>query len=444
MSEEEQQPEAEELVEDTTVGDTLVDALFSASQDEEESSDDRGDALSLNETLDYLGEEPESNEEEVQDTQDVQEETEPVSEAQPQQKKKVRRIVKKEVVDPVVKEAPVEAAQPIEQQPDPVDPFIDELTDSERDVYQLASYAENRQGKEGLSKKYLEFFKSNKEYLEKRAQEDPHFDASADEDYRSFVARNNPKFSPKDMKDAREGMLIDKAEDRAMQRVQPVIDDLRRQQYISEVTPRVNAAKQNFTRHILSAAPEELHPLIKEKGMEELAKQHPLEYDALRAVAGEYQGMANYLIEIGARLRPEINAPNYQPPVEGQKLDRWIDAQQSAFIKSGASNTQRDGKTFARRENFVELDRQSPGKYWTWGDGDLLQLLVGSAKVRVKDIVGAEREKHSRYNGQPAPQQATTTPEPTPKRAAPSPRPGGIPQEQKTEDKNAMLSVLGM
>lgn len=227
-----------------------------------------------------------------------------------------------------------------------------------------------------------------------------------------------------------------------MQRVQPVIDDLRRQQYVTEVTPRVNNAKQNFTRHILAAAPEDLHPLIKDKGIEEVAKQHPLEFDALRSVASEYQGMANYLIEVGASLRPEINSPDYRPPVEGQKLDRWIDAQQSSFIKSG--NTQRDGKTFARRENFIELDRQSPGKYWTWGDGDLLQLLVGSAKVRVKNIIDAERAKYSRYNGQPTPQQQPAAPEPTPKRSTPSPRPGGIPQEQKTENKNAMLSVLGM
>ena len=465
MSEEEQveqvqeaPPEApapQEVQDEQHAGDTLVNALFNAAQDTdplEEQAPDLSDAMTLNETLAHIDnppeEAPEATEAEAADDDSIEAGTEEVVEDAP--KKKVRRIVKKEIVDPTT-QPPPSPEQQAPPEPEPVDPFVDELMDSERELYEMATYAENRMGRKNLGKQYLDFLKQNKEYLEKRSQEDPHFNAEQDEEYVKFVQRNQPNLSKRDIGKIRDEMLMEKAEGRILDRLRPYIDDLQQKQYMAEVMPRVNQAKQTFYRDLLGATPEELHEVIKKDGLKGLSESNPLEYRVLAHAAQEYQQMADYLIEVSAQLHP-VGSPEYTPPPHGQKLDNWIHSQQSSFIESGVKNTRRDGKDFARREEFSQLESSQPGKFWTWSDEDLLHLLSASAKIRIKDGIKAKQAELAAYmrgQGQeaPAPQQAAPkqqAPAPTPKRQTPSPRPGGVPATQPTEEKNAIFEVLGM
>ena len=442
----------QEEQEEHGIGDTLVDALFSAANDDtdpvDEPSPDLGGALTLTETLESIDAPPRDEPPPPDEPPPLGNEPEP----QPAKKKKVRRIVKKEVVDP--SSQPTQTIQPQSiAAPPPVteDPFVSELMDREREVYDMATFAEKRMGQTDLSKKYLEFFKKNKEYLDKRSSDDPNFDVRDDHDYKSFVQRTQPDFSAKQFKAVKEEMLMEKAESRAMDKMRPIINDLHRKQYLSEAKPRADQEKGRFHKSLFSAMPEDMQGIVKDKGLEGLATTLPMEFNAAKGELSRYQSMANFLIDAGAEII-SVRDPDYQASAAHNDLDDWINRQQSAFIDQGTGQTRRDGKDFARREEFAALEHSQPGKYWTWSNPELLQLLLGSAKIRIDQVIEAKRGELAAAGyvrqrqrppaaKRPAPPTRAAAPS---RRAGPTPRPGGIPPSQRNEPKNTLLDVLGL
>lgn len=438
----EQEQEAVEQPAEPT--DTLFDTLFAASEEEEESGPDLTQALTISEALE-AEDVPEPEEEEV--VQEVAEEEVAEEQSAEEQsaptKKKVRRIVKKEVVDPTPSETPEQqpAYQP-EQTPEE-DPFVNELLDSEKEFYDMAKFAEANMGQKGISKQYLDFFKKHKEYLEKRRTEDPHFDASEDEQYQRFVGESSPRGL--NVKKVKEEMLLEKAEARAMNRLRPQVEQLQQQLFVNKVKPQVEAAQQKFLQETSdSAIPEDLLPKLKEGGAEKLKAENPLEFDIINSVLANVQQISGEFISMASGLTQWDESNQVH-----QIIDQYIDQKQGEFIAQGTSATKKDGKDFMRRENFYNLPESEQAKYWTWGNEDILSFMKADTKQRIGHFIKLKQDELSQYmrgQGQ-APAQAApapAAPKPTPQRPAPSPRPGGVPQAVQNEQKDAVLSVLGI
>ena len=433
-----QEQEQEAVEQPAEQSDTLFDTLFAATEEEEESGPDLTQALTISEALES---EPEPLQQEV--TEEVAEETsEAVAEESAPTKKKVRRIVKKEVVDPAPDAAEPPPAEPQPTQAEQEDPFVDELIDSEREFYDMAKFAEANMGQRGMSKQYLDFFKKHKEYLEKRRTEDPHFDASEDEQYQRFIGESSPRGL--DVKKVREEMLLKRAEERAMSRLRPQVEQLQQQLYVNKVQPQVEAAQQRFLSETSDiAVPEDLLPKLKEGGAEKLKAENPLEFDIINAILANTQTIANEFISMAAGLSKWDEGNHVH-----QAIDTYIDKRQSDFIAQGTSATKKDGKDFMRRENFYNLTESEQQKYWTWSNDDILQFMKSDTKEQVAQHIQAKRDELSAYmkgHGQQTapPPAAEVAPTPTPQRPAPSPRPGGVPQQAK-DTKDAVLSVLGI
>ena len=440
----EQQPES---VSDHTPPEdnSLFRALYDAAGDEEEAPDVNptpaiGSVSSLTESLDSIerGDEPEAPAAEA----DSPAAPEVVKEGKPKKKKA------KQVVDPDV--APEDTYQEPYYAPpeDPDAEFMDGLLPEERDLYEVARYADARIPEhKGVAGKFKKYFGQTKDYVEQRLKQDPHTNLSEDQEYREFIQKNRPEFSSTDAKKAERAMITEVAEQRAMQRMQPEIARMEQDQKRSQMQPRVNQAKMAFRQLGQEIMPDELIQTIKDNPkmtLEDIKAQDPLKFHVMDQVSSNMLHFADTFIEITSGL-VDYDASNQVH----QELMAWVEKEQEGYVQSG--NTKRDGKTFMRRERFYQLPEGKRSEYYTWSDQDLLTIMAMRAKQQMGAMLDyqAQQLKAAGYakNGasvpqQPAQQQQRQQQAPV---VNPSPRPGNVPDSsaQQPQD-NAILKTLGL
>jgi hypothetical protein len=453
---EEQRAETEEVEasQPEEKNDALYKTLFDIAEEAVEEQEEYRPPVELNEAVATLDDQPE--EEVVQE--DVQEEAkeEEPKKTEPK-KKKLRKVIDPDVPEDVAKQPAFTASNEDKYEPDSEDvEFMEELVPDERAVYEKVLYADKRLGGDyrGKSKQFRDFFKKNKEFVEKRMAEDDFYDPSSDEQYSQFVQKNKPQFSRSDEDKVYREMILEEADRRINKKTSEKIEQLEQQLKRQEVLPRVNQAKANFRKVAQqTVVPEEYQKEFAEGGQEAVTKfagENPLEYQILEKNTQELLQFSDTLTEIF--LDPSTQLDVAGNPMH-KHLNDWLNGEQNNFIKSGQTQ-QEDGRVFMRRERYFQLPEDKRSEYYTWSDNDLLKLLA----LRYGDKVNAEIKQHREQmekagytrvkpqeESQPQQQQQPTRQQARPPVVNPSPRQGSTVDSKQAQPKqNALMSALGL
>lgn len=393
------------------------------------------DVVSLTDAVDRLDEQPEQPEvkEEVEE-QPVEQAVEP-EKAEPK-KKKV-----KQVVDPDVPEDLRPQSNALAEEPEvKSDEFEDSLLPEEKEVYDLAKYASEKMPNEykGADEEFKKYFTGTRQYIEKRLKDDPHLNLSEDEEYKTFIARNRPKFGSSDARKVEQEMLLEKAEARAREKLRPEIERVKREQERIALAPKVQQKKAQVQQVVKQIIPEDFRKVLEEEGgLDKLSKTKPMEFAAIDAVTGQAMASANLLVDI------TTGNVGYDPSNNDHvALLDWVNQQQDAFINSG--QTHRDGKVFMRRERYFQLPESKRSEYYTWSDDDLLQVIAIRSQEAINVSLQRQQEMLKAYMGQ---QPAAQVAQPAQRQQAPSIPSSARPspnQPAPPEKKNALFTTLGI
>lgn len=458
MSEEQspevEEPQVEEKTEETQEQEEqnpLFKSLFDAVEPEKEEVETplvAPQPSSLTEALHDIELEPQP--ETTEDTEKEEEVVEEAKQGEPPEaarpKKKSKKV--KQVIDPQVPEqqlAPETETKIAFEQQTEEEKVIKELIPEEREYYEMAKFAsDNMTEHKDLDKQFLEYFKKSKSYVEKRLNDDPYVDLNEDQEYKEFVTKNRPEFSPVDAKKIERAIITKQAEEAAEAKVKPEVERLRREQEVARLKPQVEAKKKEYRAQFHKILPEDAQEVLAKDGAEALEKQNPIRYKVMDEIttnllrfADAFQDITSGLVEYdqGNQLHKEL-------------LD-WVEKEQDHYINAG--DTAKDGKTFMRRERFYRTPEEQRTQYFTWSDDDLMVLLVYRAQERLKETLKYQEAmlEKAGYVRQAQPQVAQPQPQKKPvETPAPdiSPAPRVSQQEApKTKSQtNNVMSILGL
>jgi|SRR6056300_7021 len=445
-----EQPTEVETENETAEQNPLFNALFEAAE-EQESAEEPPEEIphpsSLTDALYDIETQSEESIEEESEEQPEQESVqgsaagEPPEAARPKKKrKKVKQVIDPEV--PVEHQQQVAFSQPEESEEDKI---VKGLIPEEKEYYELAKFASgNMPEHKDLDKKFLNFFKQSKAYVEKRLKDDPYTDLAEDQDYKEFMAKNRPQFSQQDAKKVERAMITRQAEDAAEARVRPEVERLRKEQELARKKPVLDRVKAGFRSQFAAILPEEVQEKIKQEGgLEEIQKEDPLRFQVMDSITKNLFSFADSFVDITQGLVPYDESNQ----IHKELLD-WVQQEQDNYIKTG--ETVREGKTFMRRERFHALPEDKRTQYFTWSDDDLLKLLVMRAKQRLGATLDYQQKMlesagYVRSTAKPKPKaQKPTMPQTvSAPQVAPSPRASESAPQPQSKALNPM-SILGM
>lgn len=291
-------------------------------------------------------------------------------------KPKAKSKVKRKIIDPEFSYPKTQAKAP--RRKAPVDPFVEELLPEEKEAYQISRWAaQNVKGQQGVDKQYLEFFKKHKKFLSDNSD----YDLSDSEEYKKFLDQNKPKI---DLKKFEKEMWTSEAESRALQRVQPEILKLRRDQARIQGEPLAKQNTQKAKKILFETIPDDTKKIIQNTGIKGLFEQSPIEAKIINDALTGAQEMVDTFYQIVHNVEDydEKNARHSQ-------LSDFISREQDKFIKSG--RTVRGGKTFVRRERMPLVPKEEAGKYYTFSDEDIVNLIALRAKEGMNSKIGSTR-----------------------------------------------------
>jgi len=451
----EQQKEAEEAdkAKPESEGNALYKTLFDIAEEATEEVEEKEQyrpPVDLNEAVAVLDE---PNDEPTEEVEEEEKKEEP-QKAEPK-KKKLRKVVDPDIPEDVKKQPEYTQPEEVEYKVDSdEEEFMNDLIPEERVVYEKILYADKKIGGDykGASKKFKDFVKKNKEYLEKKSSEDEYYDPASDENYKNFVNNNKPKFTRLDEDKVYREMILEEAEKRATKRTSNRIEELENQLKKQEYAPKVEQAKTQFRKVAQeSVIPKEFHDVFVEGGdaIKNFADSNPLEYKILEKNTSELLSLSDTLTEI-------FMDPTTQIDISGNEvhkyLNDWIQTEQDNFIKSG--QTENEGKLYMRRERYYQLPESKRSEYYTWSDNDVLKLLA----IRYSDKVKSELDSHRKMLEKAGYVRQSANPEPkepqqkiAPKQVTKPPVVNATPRQgssveskQAPKQTNALMSALGL
>lgn len=379
--------------------------------------------------------------------QEVQPEPQAVQEKKVEpKKKKLRKVVDPDVPD-AVKNQPAFNLEPEEE----VDEFAETLLPEEREVYDIAKYASKNMGEQykGYDTKFKDYFEKSKSYLDKKLEDDPHFNPSTDEEYSSFIERNRPKLSSVEAKKIERKMWVDEAKSEVRKELLPKTAELKRDLERAKMQPVVGQAQAQFRSMAQKVIiPKEYREQFEkggDKAIADFAKERPLEYGILEKGTRKLLNYGDTLTGIFLNTI-DLNLNN---PVHKELLD-WVNVEQEGYIKSG--QTEQEGKMFMRRERYFALPEDQRSQYYTWSDDDVLKILALRVQEEVHGDLHQQKEilaksGYVRQDAPPANSAPAPAPAPAPQKPPAvntTPRQGGTLTSSKPKSgDNAMLNVLG-
>jgi hypothetical protein len=431
MSEEEkieEQPVEEPAEQDSQDSDNVIfNALYAAAEEdpeeqEEAAAEPYSGPASIHTAL--AEEQHEEVHEEVQEEKLVEQQ-----EPKPKSKAKIKR----KIIDPEFAR-PQSPVQPkIVQQKK--DPFIDSLLPEEKEAFKISQWAaQNVEGQNGLDQKYLDFFKKHKKFLEDNSD----YDINDSDEYRKFLDTSKPKV---DLKRFEKEMWTSEAEQRAIKKVQPEIMKLRRDQARIQGEPAAQGNIQKAKRILFGTIPEESKKIIQESGIQGLVDNNPIEAKIINESLSDAQGLVNVFYEIVHNVQDyDEKNPSHAA------LSNFISKEQDKFIKSG--RTVKGGKTFVRRERMPLVPKAEIGKYYTFSDEDIVNLIALRAKESMSGKITGTRkalEKAGWSRGaQVASQQASPKVEQARKIQTPAPSRGVSAPVTQPKESNPILKLLDL
>ena len=321
---EEVQTGEEETEDGGLVGATLFDSLYAAAEGEEVEVSDGGQAIT--DSLSGESEPPQAEEPQV--------------EAEP--KKKVKRIHKKEVIDPDLPE--IEDAVDLASEPDDDDSF---LLPEEREQLKVVKYIASKNNT-SQDRELKEYFKKQKEYIERRLEENPDLNLSDDHDFEQFVARNRPQLDMAEVRAAEREMLLDEAEERALKRLRPEVEKTNIETRRLQIKPKVEEEKQKAEEKAMSMVPEFLAEDLKNRSPEDVQKDNPYEFNIVNTAVTNASRFASTFLDISKGM---VDYNPHNP--EHDQLRDWLVKEQDAFINGGQTKDQQ-GRPFMRRGKVLE------------------------------------------------------------------------------------------
>ncbi len=403
-----------------------------STQEEETQNEGTTGANIFNALYDAAEEEPQPEEATVQHTQGQDVEEPP--------KKKVKKIHKKEVIDPDIPEPeqPTKAAQPAPAQRQR-DPFIDELLPEEKDQLRVAQYVAKKSGK-AEDRKLYEFFKKQKDYIDGRLKDDPDIDLRDDHEYQSFVSRERPDITQMQMREAEREMVIEEAERRALKRLSPKIQQQEQQAKRAQTAPEVNQLKEQASERVFDIVPEQMAEQFKTNTPEEIQASNPYEYEIVNTAITNASQFASTFIDLSKGME------RFDEQNQSHALIRdWLAEEQDQYINSGQTKDE-SGRPFMRRERYYQLPPEQQASYWTWTDDQIIGLMYDRAKGQMSEALEDHQKKLSAYgktsglSGQLSQQAPASSPRPI----RSTPRAGGTPASQSPPAELTPVSILGM
>ncbi len=438
MSEEEKSEEVveevaqEEQAPEETSDNVIFNALYNVSEEEEqaEEQEEYKPPQGIHEALHEV--EVEEPEEKAEETAPVEEPEEKVAKPKPKQR------VKRKIVDPEFK---TQQPAPPPQVPvkEAADPYLEKLLPEEKEAYEVASWAsQNVPEHKELAKNYLKFFKDHNTLLGQKKDE---YDFADSDEYKNFLKDNKPTVN---MRNLEREMWTAKAKEEAMKEIAPQLEQVRREQMKMRGEPVAKQSLEKTKQALMGAIPESYRESLQKSGLENFAKENPLEAQVINTHLSKAQGMAHTFYDI---VNDVVDYNESNPDHAG--LSKFIQDEQDKFIKTG--RTQKNGKVFVRRERMPQVPPADKDKYYTFSDDDIVNLITKRAEEGIRSNIDQMHKAIQMggwtKNGQPAPQ---------PQAQAPAPKPPSMPQaltpskgvsapasgEAKTE--NPILNLLGL
>jgi hypothetical protein len=433
MSEEVEKPEVNESESESTVGSSLISALFNAAEPEEkpeeqpEEVDDVGQVTDIGTFLNSENIEEDTSPEPEQ-VEEVKEEEEP--------SEKITSLDNSLFDDPEVVVPEAKDVEP-EKSSEPKQEEIEEdlsLSPEQEKRLQLASYAEeNFSEHKGLAKKYKDFFIKQKAYIEQRLEEDP--DVRLDEtdhEYQKFLSRNRPKFE--NIEDVVEHRTRKKAKEEALSEITPELEKLKEEQRRQSIIPKVEKAKQDSLQSINEIIPSSMKDMIIEKGPEYAKDQDPVTFELVDRIITAHRDQVFAFHDITSGL-VEFDRGNHNHV----RLQAYLDNLQAGMPDRG-------GKKFVSIEEYDKLSAKDKQSAYTLTKEIAIEEMNKAAQRYINQEISALEDKLRKSGFVKTSQSApSVTQSPTPKALKPQPRQGSpvTTQQPKKSEGISVTSVLG-
>lgn len=361
----------------------------------------------------------------------------------------VRRIAAEES-----KRATEAAAKPPIFATPAVPPVDNDLTPEEQEELDLAAYAGTKDpSRKGLADQFRNFYKSQKTFLERKVSEDPDYNPEQDPEFKRFLDKNQPKFSPIERKkifaEKIKSETLAESEARATKAAEakfsPVISEVQRELTELKHKPRIVERMNRYAAEVVEGMPSDIVQAFRANG-HDIAKtreQFPGEFDdVLSTVRG-----ANTLAEEAMALKSGVKTFNAADPKHAY-LNDFVNRQGDFLASRPASDQVREGKTFVHP---LKWNASMEGKHWTFSEEDLLHMLkleaqreaktkVDSFRSRVKQSTEAQLKRSAAPGGAITPAAPVVeSPEPS-TRTPPSPHSGAA--VPATKPKSVLSSLL--
>jgi|TARA_B100000035_G_scaffold159689_3_gene136164 hypothetical protein len=427
--------EQEQEQQEENVGSSLINALFEAAEEpakEEEVEEQQTEDLNVYGLSDAI---EQSQDAVATETQEVVEEKQ---ESEPEKLSAVDKALF-EGSEPEAKSEPEPEPEP-EPEAKPEQKEEEDLgwlTEDQKSRLELIDFAEgNFDEYKGKRKEYLEFFKAQKEYIEARINEDPNASLDdSDYDYQNFLNRKKPKFSQEDLEKVVEKRTRTLAKQEAMEELRPELNRLKEEQRKQKIEPKVAELKSKTMSDIKNLIPKRMKELIDSKGVEAAYEANPVEYEIVNRIVTAHQTAMFAFHEIANGLTQfDQGNPDHA------RLARWIDQLESTMPP-------RDGKKFVNINQYNQMTAVEKNKVYTLTPDEIVDYANEKAGAHINNEINAFEEKlrksgYTRNSQVPTSQPVASTPKPI----RPAPREGHVlsSPKQSTEEKNPVLSALGL
>jgi hypothetical protein len=422
------------------VGSSLMSALFEKidteepqqeqqEQPQEEQQDDELNVYGLSDAIDMSNAEQEEPEQK----------DEPVVEQEEQEQEALTKYDKT-----LFEEVEVPAVEPEQESEEPVQEVVQEqedltwLTTDQKKRLELVEFAEdNFEEYKGKKSQYLQFFKDQKDYLDKRLEEDPNSALDdSDYDYQNFLKRKKPQFSQDDLERVVELRTRKLAKQEAMEELKPELDAIKQEQKKQQVKPIVESLKEQTLSDIRSMVPEDMRKKLESEGAKAAYEANPVQYEIVNRITTAHQKAMFALHEISQGLS------SYDPTNKDH-------IRLASFISSlEASMPEKDGMKYSPMHEYHNLSDAEKQKVYTLTTEEVKEHANKSAQKFINKEINNFEDKlrksgYTKAGRQPVATQQTAAPRPV----KPQPRQGptvNTPVATEQSQKNPVLSALGL
>ena len=334
------------------------------------------------------------------------------AEAKAKKKKKAAPTEEEKFIDEPAKEtaAPRQEPPKAEVSADEAK-FVESLTEEQREELHEAEVAERLfpDRHKGRRKALLAYYKTIEDSTRKLLEEDPQ--RTLDESDEEFVklTERKPGMSAAEYKRTLREIAAEDARKKVGQDIDPRLEEINLKTRRLEVAPMIEkVAEKTLPESIKSmfAADEkselaQVFKVIDEKGPEEFAKEYPLEAAVAVAEVGAAKTVVREFLMLtkgAARFDEKNQAHNF--------IIGFIDNQGEQFAERGGDLRNKAGKQFLPRRKFSEMlrkekdqassfdpERWQTGKYWTFTDSDIVNMVATQAKQNIEHRVKWEIEQ---------------------------------------------------